>query len=59
MVDSQVTIPLKAVDDKDQNVYFNHFLSDKELSAVDTSVNVIDTYSYTYKGRIFINKVVK
>ena len=54
-----IRVPLKAVEDKDQNVYFNHFISDNELTAVDTSVNVIDTYSYAYKGRIFTNKVVK
>lgn len=58
-VDSQTDVFLKAVEGENRNFYFNHYVNDSELTPVDTRVDVIDTYSYEYNGRIYTNKVVK
>lgn len=41
------------------DVYFNHYVDRSNLAKVSTDIDVIETYNFTYKGRVYKNKIVE
>lgn len=48
---------LMAVSDKNNKTYFNQYVEARDLTPVNTRIEVIDSYSYQYNGRIFTNRI--
>jgi len=61
---SQVTATLEAtnktqVTDSNGDIFYNHYVAEDELLTVSQSVEIIDTYTFEYNGRIYTNKLIQ